>query len=641
MRYPKTLRGMAAFLGLTAVFWMSAAVSVASADPPFALQQAALHAPSPQAEAHFGQAVAVSGNTMVVGEPDHKEPVIGALPLDCGAAYVYVRIPATGAWTLQTLLPHQIRSGAQFGKAVAIDGDTLVVGAPGMTTGYGQSGLVYIFHRTGTTWTFSPNMSIAGAAEGDQIGASVAIDARTVVAGAPGDNGGRGAAWVFDYDGVSWLTEGVLTDPFGAANDGLGGSVAVEGDTLMAGAPGDDWGMTNSIPNVGSVAWFSRSGGVWTYRNTLRPPDPTANSGFGGPIALSEGRLLTGSMNKTVGSLSLAGKAYIFDDDGSSWSFETSLVAPAPAAESLFGSSVALDGHTALIGEFFANGYHGKAYFYTSLAGTWTLRQTIDMSGDTPAVTQLGTSAALSGGIAVLGAQMSSSPTVALSGAAFVLNTHGAITGVVHDSVTGHPVAGIEVSLYYAGQEEPDELAGLMNTGSDGRYTFSVDAGDYAVGWMDETQRYTPRFYSGGHIWPDATTVTISTGATTTVNLNILSKPHVTLTTPVTGFSWVAKNHRFTIYGYLKPRHTPGTYPVKLLCYRYQKGSNGRYSYVLRKTVSAKAYDYPPRKGASTYTKYMTKLSLPYKGKWRIRAYHAPDSKYGPTYSGYRYLTVR
>jgi hypothetical protein len=55
----------------------------------------------------------------------------------------------------------------------------------------------------------------------------------------------------------------------------------------------------------------------------------------------------------------------------------------------------------------------------------------------------------------------------------------------------------------------------------------------------------------------------------------------------------------------------------------------------------AKAYDYRPRKGATTYTKYMTKLSLPYTGKWRIRAYHAPDSKYGPTYTSYRYITVR
>jgi predicted secreted protein len=235
---------------------------------------------------------------------------------------------------------------------------------------------------------------------------------------------------------------------------------------------------------------------------------------------------------------------------------------------------------------------------------------------------------------------MSNSPTVALSGAAFVFNTHGIITGVVRDSVTGLPIAGIEVSAYPAGQVEPDVLAGLMNTDSHGRYAFSLDAGDYAIGWMDEQQRYNPGFYNGGHLWPDATAVTVSTGATTTVNLSLKPKPHVTLTTPVTGFTWVAKLHRFTTYGYLKPRHTAGTYPVKIYCYRYQKGATGRYGWVLRKTASAKAYDYHPHSGA-TYTKYSVKLSLPYTGRWRIRAYHAPDSKYAPTYSAYRYVTVR
>jgi hypothetical protein len=641
MRHPRIARCAAAALAFATLIGMMCGAQPASAvPPPFSVGPVALYAGGPQGEAHFGQAVAVSGDTIVVGEPDHEEPVIGALPLDCGAAYVYVRDSATGAWALQqTLLPHQIRSGAQFGQAVAIDGDTLVVGAPGMTTGDGTTGLVYIFHRTGTTWTFSVNMSIEGAAEGDRIGAAVSIDATTVVAGAPGDNSGRGAAWVFDYDGVSWDTEAVLTDPVGAAGDGLGGSVDVDGDTVMAGATGDDWGMTNAVSNVGSVAWFSRSGGVWTYRNTLRPPDPTADSGFGGSIALSNGRLLVGAMTKTVNGLAGAGKAYVFGSDGATWGLETSMTAPTPAADSLYGSSVALDGPTALVGEFFANGYRGKAYFYTGLSGVWTMRQTIDMEGESPSVTQLGTSAGLSGGTAVLGAQMSSSPTVALSGAAFVFETHGTISGVVRDAATHLPVAGIEVSAYPAGQVEPDVLAGLTNTDALGRYSFSLDAGGYAIGWMDQSQTYYPGFYNDVNVYPDSTPVSVTASATTTLNLLIHAKPKVTLTTPSVP-TWAAHGHKFTAYGYLKPRHAVGSYPVKLQCYRYEKLRTGHYGYVLRKTVSAKAYNYHPRVGR-TYTKYSVRLSLPYKGKWRIRAYHAPDSTYAPTYSGYHYITIR
>ena len=78
-----------------------------------------------------------------------------------------------------------------------------------------------------------------------------------------------------------------------------------------------------------------------------------------------------------------------------------------------------------------------------------------------------------------------------------------------------------------------------------------------------------------------------------------------------------------------------GTYPVKLQCYLKQRQSNGTYRWVLRKTVSARAAD------SSTYTKVTGKFSLPNAGKWRIRAYHAADSKNAATYSSYRYLSVR
>jgi hypothetical protein len=92
----------------------------------------------------------------------------------------------------------------------------------------------------------------------------------------------------------------------------------------------------------------------------------------------------------------------------------------------------------------------------------------------------------------------------------------------------------------------------------------------------------------------------------------------------------IGKGKAFTSYGYLKPRHTSGTYPVKIRAYRYQSGK-----WVLRKTVSAKASNY------STYTKYTARFTLPYTGKWRLRSYHAADSKYAATYSTYRYVTVK
>jgi hypothetical protein len=104
--------------------------------------------------------------------------------------------------------------------------------------------------------------------------------------------------------------------------------------------------------------------------------------------------------------------------------------------------------------------------------------------------------------------------------------------------------------------------------------------------------------------------------------------PQVYLTKPTAPTS-IRTGKTFTSYGYLKPRHTAGTYPVKIKAYRLQSGT-----WVLRKTVSAKASNY------STYTKYSKSMSLPYKGKWRLRTYHAADSKNAATYSSYRYVTA-
>jgi len=91
-------------------------------------------------------------------------------------------------------------------------------------------------------------------------------------------------------------------------------------------------------------------------------------------------------------------------------------------------------------------------------------------------------------------------------------------------------------------------------------------------------------------------------------------------------------SYRFT--GYLKPRHTSGTYPVKIKVYRYK---DGKYSYY--KTFSAKASNYTSSTGAKS-SKYTGYVKLPYKGKWRMRAYHT-DNPHLPTYSSYRYVTVR
>ena len=120
------------------------------------------------------------------------------------------------------------------------------------------------------------------------------------------------------------------------------------------------------------------------------------------------------------------------------------------------------------------------------------------------------------------------------------------------------------------------------------------------------------------------------TGGATPVKsavLRVTPKPYLTSPRAATKMSY---RRRYTVYGYLKPRHKSGTKAVKLRAYRYQGGH-----WVLRKTYYAKAYDH------SSYSKYKVAVRLPSRGRWRLRAYHAADADNASALSGYRSVTVR
>ena len=110
--------------------------------------------------------------------------------------------------------------------------------------------------------------------------------------------------------------------------------------------------------------------------------------------------------------------------------------------------------------------------------------------------------------------------------------------------------------------------------------------------------------------------------------------PRVYLSTPLAPTT-ALHGHAFVSAGYLKPRHTAGTYPVLVQAYRYERLRSGAWAWVLRRTYSGKAANY------SNYTKYTSSLALPYAGKWHIRAYHATDSLNAATSTSFRYLVVK
>jgi len=229
-------------------------------------EQAKLTASDAAAGDGFGSSVAVSGDTVVVGASDDDDAGESS-----GSAYLFVR--SGTIWTQQPkLTASDAAAGDQFGNSVAVSGDTVVIGARGDEDAGVRSGSVYLFVRSGTIWTQQPKLTASDAAAEDQFGWSVAVSGDTVVIGARSDDDAgesSGSAYLFVRSGTIWTQQPKLTASDAAAGDQFGQSVAVSGDTVVVGAPADDDAGIRS----GSVYLFVRSGTIWTQQPKLTPSE--------------------------------------------------------------------------------------------------------------------------------------------------------------------------------------------------------------------------------------------------------------------------------------------------------------------------------------------------------------------------------
>src|SRR6266498_2801917 len=202
-------------------------------DPTFTQHQK-LEASDPAAFALFGISVAISGETVVVGAPGDDSR---------GSAYVFAR--NGGVWSQQQkLLASDAAAGDAFGESVAISGGTVVVGAMGDDGAAGRDqGSAYVFARSGGVWTQQQKLEASDAAANDLFGLSVAISGETVVVGAPFDAGAagnsQGSAYVFARSGGVWSQQQKLEASDAALGDQFGFSVAVSGGTVVVGAHDD------------------------------------------------------------------------------------------------------------------------------------------------------------------------------------------------------------------------------------------------------------------------------------------------------------------------------------------------------------------------------------------------------------------
>ena len=262
-----------------------------------------------------------------------------------GAAYLFERTE-TGWVETQKLKASDGVTQDQFGEAVSLSGDTAAVAAPNNDDLGGDSGSVYVFERVGAAWLQVANLHASDGASGDGFGHGVALRGDTLVVGAD-DNGGTGAAYVFERIGGTWIQTAKLTASDGAFSDQFGFAVGLSGETAVVGSSFDDDGGSGT----GSVYVFERTGGVWGPDETakLHAGDPEVNSNFGVAVSIDGNRIAVGAHaddDRGDGS----GSVYVFERGTSGWMQVAKLLAHDGALGDLFGLRVSISGNAVLAG---------------------------------------------------------------------------------------------------------------------------------------------------------------------------------------------------------------------------------------------------------------------------------------------------
>jgi len=203
-------------------------------------QQAKLTASDGAADDNFGNYVAVSSNTAIVGS--YKDDDNGSAS---GSSYVFFRSGST--WSQQAKLTAGDGAASDFfGRSIAISSDTAIIGADGDDDSGSGSGSSYVFTRSGTAWSQQAKLTAGDGTANSGFGLSVSISGDTALIGAYGDNSYAGSAYVFTRLGSTWTQKNKLLASDGAANDTFGSKVSIYGETYLIGAPTDADNGTSS-----------------------------------------------------------------------------------------------------------------------------------------------------------------------------------------------------------------------------------------------------------------------------------------------------------------------------------------------------------------------------------------------------------
>jgi len=375
-------------------------------------------------------------NAPIIGPPSTLRPTkrIPLEPVSTGAptariAIIPSLIVPTTLPSAKMVLASDVASGDAFGISVAINGDTVVIGARFHDSSGTDSGSAYIYTRSGTIWTEQTKLTASDDAKDNNFGFSVAIHENTIVIGAHNtDSGGiRGSAYVYVQSGSVWTQQAKLVAIDGAAEDNFGVDVAIEADTIVIGA---DHATTATGIKSGSVYVYTGSGTVWTEQAVLTASDAATDDRFGYSVAINGETIVIGAFldDDDIGIDS--GSAYVYIQSGSVWTQQAKLKAGDGADSDHFGLCVAIDGETIVIGaeqDDTENGIEsGSVYVYTHSGTVWTEQAKLRAS-DGADNDDFGIGVAINGDTIVIGAQETATESGTRSGGVYVYIRSGTV----------------------------------------------------------------------------------------------------------------------------------------------------------------------------------------------------------------------
>lgn len=338
---------------------------------------------------NFGTSVDIEGDTLVIGSPTE----INANFFSVGKAHIYTR--SANTWTLQqTLEASDAQPSSHFGGAVALEGDTVAVSAPGKNLSRGGivlgfAGSVYIYTRSATSWTERTIITADNFDAADMFGSDIDLDNNTLVVTATGERSNAtgidgdktnnsvensGAVYVFIGSGSSWVQDTYIKSDVSPVIE-FGQAISLYGDTLAITS-------TNEI----KVYVYVRENGIWAKQQVVQPIIiPHFSEGFGVSIDLYKDTMVVGAETEASGIPGIngdqtditgpaTGAVFMFARNGSIWSEQAFIKASELTSSSIlgefFGRAVAISKDTLAVGSWRNQSGATGVYGDPTLAGS-------------------------------------------------------------------------------------------------------------------------------------------------------------------------------------------------------------------------------------------------------------------------------